>query len=45
LLQIFFNSESKELDEEIVDFLILNRYRSEQEINWKDWKNKNITVD
>jgi len=45
LLQIFFHTEAKELDETVVDFLILNKYQNEHEINWKDWKNKQITAE
>lgn len=45
LLQIFFHTEAKELDEAVVDFLILNKYQNEHEINWKDWKNKQITAE
>lgn len=43
LLQIFFHNDHKDLEEKIVDFLILNKYQHEHEVNWKDWKSKDAT--
>jgi hypothetical protein len=42
-LQIFFHAEGKELDELIVEFFIVHKFQSEHEINWKEWKNKDIS--